>query len=175
VITTCRRAASGLSKARRTRVLLSVLPDLVNCRLNLLGPRASLSPLHSLVHIGDGRVGARVRFHLPLVTNLHAELTIDGHVYHLLPGTVYLINHGCVHSAHNGGDAYRLHLVWDMRLSREAYRAMFGNLGWPLPLTRLQDDEQTVLPLRREKMGPYERFPPSVTRIEADTLALWQG
>ena len=155
--------------------LASSLPDLVNFRLNLMGPGSSLSPHeeHSLVRIGDGKVGARIRFHLPLVTNIDAELTLEEHVFHLMPGTVYLVNHGCVHSARNGGDTDRLHLVWDMLLTVEAYDAMFGNVDLPLPLRRLRDDEQTVSPLRREKVGLFERIPPNVTRLEADSLALW--
>jgi Aspartyl/Asparaginyl beta-hydroxylase len=154
--------------------LISAVPDLVNFRINLLGAGASLSPHeeHAIVRLSNGTVGARVRFHLPLVTDLRAELKLDGHVYHLAPGTVYFINHGCVHSACNGSDNFRIHLVWDVLLTHEAYKIMFGNATWSLPVVRIPEDQQTVTPTRTEQIGTYERIPPSVTRDEADGLRL---
>jgi len=154
---------------------LSVVPDLVNFRINLMGAGASLSPHeeHAIVRTGGGAVGARVRFHLPMVTDFRAELMLDGYVYLLAPGTIYFINHGCVHSACNGGDHCRIHLVWDLLLTHEAYDVMFGDATWPLPLVRIPEDEQRVTPVRTEQIGAYERIPPTVTRDEADGLRLW--
>ncbi|MCW3818991.1 aspartyl/asparaginyl beta-hydroxylase domain-containing protein [Micromonospora sp. DR5-3] len=113
--------------------LVAALPDLVNMRLNVLGPGAALAPHeeHSVVRSRTGRVGVRARFHLPLVTDEHATLLLDGDVFHLAAGTVHLVNHGCVHAARNAGPADRVHLVWDMLLTEEATGLMFGD-GPPL-------------------------------------------
>ena len=107
-----------------------------------------------------------------MVTDFRAELTLDGYVYHLAPGMIYFVNHGCVHSVHNGGNNCRIHLVWDLLLTNEVYEAMFGNTTWSLPVTRVPEDQQTVTPIRTEQIGPYERIPPIVTRDEADSLRL---
>ena len=157
--------------------LLASLPDLVNFRINLLGSGAKLSPHeeHSIVRIKSGEVVARVRFHLPIITAPKAELTLDGHVYHLMPGVIYLINHGCVHSAQNGSSNMRIHLVWDMLLSRAAFDVMFGESVLSLPIIRFQEHERQVTPIRMEHIGSYERIPPAITRDEADHLELWGG
>jgi hypothetical protein len=151
--------------------LVSALPDLVNLRINVLGPGASLSAHeeHAIVRV-RGKICARVRFHLPVITNPRAELTLDGHVYHLLPGTIYFINHGCVHSACNNGPQQRVHLVWDMLLTREVFDAMFGAGDLPLPLRQIPEEEQLSEPLRKERVGAFERIPPSVTPEETARL-----
>ena len=155
--------------------LVAAIPDLVNFRINLLGARAELSAHeeHSIIRMGDGAVAGRLRFHLPLVTDVGAELTLDGYVYHLEPGILYFINHGCVHSARNGGNHRRIHLVWDALLTRAVYDVMFGDSTLPLPVTRFSEHRQSVKPVRTEPVGNYHRIAPPVTRDEADALKLW--
>src|SRR5262249_14818748 len=43
-----------------------------------------------------------------------ARVMLDGEQFQLQAGIVYFFNNGCVHSAHNGGDEPRYHLVRDM-------------------------------------------------------------
>src|SRR5688572_27649208 len=93
--------------------LVDLFPHTVNFRINLLGPGASLSrhEEHTLIRTRAGSVALRLRFHLPVCTNPGAEIVLDGEVYRLEAGTVYFVNHGCVHSARNGDDQNRVHLV----------------------------------------------------------------
>lgn len=70
---------------------IETFPDITNLRLNVLGPGARLAAHeeHSIIRTQTGSIGACVRYHLPLVTNQTAELTLDGHVFHLEAGIVY--------------------------------------------------------------------------------------
>ena len=136
-----------------------------------MGPGAALAPHeeHSVFRVRGSSVALRARFHLPIVTNPLAELTLDGFVYHLAAGGVYFVNHGCVHSARNRGDESRVHIVWDMLLTREAFEFMFEKAG-PWPLDRVAEDEWTPAPLRKGRVGAYLRLPPIVERDEADRI-----
>jgi hypothetical protein len=108
--------------------LIGSLPDLVNMRLNLIGPTSSLSPHEESLerNLGGGRVSLRARFHLPIRTNPKALMLADGDLFHFQAGHVYLFNNGCVHSASNDADADRLHLVWDQLMTERAVETMFG-------------------------------------------------
>jgi hypothetical protein len=152
--------------------LIHLFPHAVNFRLNLMGPGASLAPHeeHSVFRTRAGSVALRARFHLPIVTNPLAELTLDGWVYHLLAGAVYFVNHGCAHSARNRGDQGRIHLVWDMLLTREAFEFMFGKAAGAWPLDQVAEDEQSPTPLRKERAGAFLRLPPLVDRDEIDRI-----
>ena len=68
-----------------------------------------------------------MRFHLPIQTNDEAELHLDGLVYQLKTGVIYLVNQGCVHAAQNHGPRTRVHLVWDSLLTEELYAFLFQN------------------------------------------------
>jgi hypothetical protein len=105
-------------------------------------------------------------------SNHGAELTLDGHVFHLEPGIVHFVNHGCVHAVRNEGTERRVHLVWDQLLTREAYGAVFGEDAGPTWATRMLDDERAPDPLRVELMGAYVRLPPLVDWDEAEGLDL---
>ncbi|HKQ79960.1 MAG TPA: aspartyl/asparaginyl beta-hydroxylase domain-containing protein [Blastocatellia bacterium] len=151
--------------------LIDLFPHTINFRINLMGPGAALAPHeeHSVFRSRAGSVALRIRFHLPVVTNTLAELTLDGWAYHLDAGEIYFVNHGCVHWARNGGAESRLHLVWDMLLTREAFEFMFEKASaWPL--NRVAEDEQTPPPLRTERVGAYLRLPPIVDRNEIDRI-----
>lgn len=153
--------------------LIGAFPHTVNFRINVLGPHSGLSPHeeHLLIRTRAGTVGARVRFHLPAVTNPRAELMLDGHVYHLEEGIVYFVNHGCVHSATNCGADSRLHLTWDMLLTREAFDAMFGE-GSPAAFARrVPEEEADPAAMRTERVGAYRRLPPLVSPEEAFKLS----
>jgi hypothetical protein len=151
---------------------VGLFPHTINFRINVMSPGASLSPHeeHAVIRTCTGSIGARVRFHLPIVSNPDAELMLDGWVYHLTPGTVYFINHGCVHSACNRGKDHRIHVVWDMLLTRDAFDFMFGNDAHPPPLLAIIESERTPAPIRMERVGAHLRLPSPVTRDEADRL-----
>ncbi|MEV0986882.1 aspartyl/asparaginyl beta-hydroxylase domain-containing protein [Streptomyces sp. NPDC049949] len=152
--------------------LIGSLPHLVNFRVNVLGPGASLSPHeeHSVVRTRSGTVGIRARFHLPLTTHPAATLTLDGDVHHLAAGSVYLVNHGCVHAAENGGPAERVHLVWDMLLTADAAAAVFGPGPAPAGLTRTR--RRTQPPVGRRTVTGWERIAPQVREAEARNIGL---
>jgi hypothetical protein len=154
--------------------LIDALPDLLNFRVNVLGPRARLAAHeeHSIVRTHDGSLGACIRFHLPLVTSPGAELMLDGHVFHLEAGVIHFVNHGCVHAVRNGGAIQRVHLVWDALLTRSTYDAAFGDGPGPVWASRFKDHERTPAPLRVERMGAYVRLPSSITREAAEGLDL---
>ncbi|MFI1400576.1 aspartyl/asparaginyl beta-hydroxylase domain-containing protein [Streptomyces sp. NPDC020681] len=147
--------------------LTEALPHLVNFRINVLGPGAALAPHeeHSVVRSRTGTVGVRARFHLPLVTSPQASLLLEGDVHHLEAGTVYLVNHGCVHAAENAGAADRIHLVWDLLLTVAAAEAMFGTGAAPEGFTRTRARE--VRPAGRRLVTRWERIAPQVTEAEA--------
>lgn len=110
-------------------VLAKSLPDLVNMRMNLIGPSSSLSPHEESLDrpLPDGRVALRARFHLPLITTPRALMLADGDLFHFEAGQLYMFNNGCVHSAANYEDADRVHLVWDQLMTERAVDAMFGS------------------------------------------------
>jgi hypothetical protein len=158
-------ASSYAAVARMTETF----PHTVNFRINVLGPGASLSPHeeHAVIRTRAGSIGLRTRFHLPICTNPGAEMILDGEVFHLEAGTVYLINHGCVHWARNGGEADRIHLLWDLLLTREAFDFMFAEPA-PTPLfRRIRAAEWIPAPVRSEEIGAYERIAPLVTQDQA--------
>ena len=152
---------------------LAELPHLINCRVNLLGPGASLSAHeeHVPFRTDAGTVGARVRFHLPLVTNDRAELTLDGAVFHLTTGNVYLVNQGCVHAARNAGETERVHLVWDALLTDRLVDFLrTGPRGSRSLFTPVQQSDDAVR--RWEPLPSHRRLTPSVTAAEAESMGV---
>ena len=85
--------------------LVAGFPHAVNFRISAMAPGARLPPHeeHLLFRTRAGTVGMRLRCHLPILTETAAVLTLDGEVYHLEPGAIDLVNHGCVHAAANDG------------------------------------------------------------------------
>ena len=53
------------------------------------------------------------RLHVPLITNEHARLCVDGRFLHLRPNRIWLLNNSLPHGALNRGPE-RLHLVLDL-------------------------------------------------------------
>lgn len=152
---------------------ISALPHLVNFRVNLMGSGAGLSPHeeHTIIRTLSGSVGAKLRFHLPIVTNPCAELMLENRIYRLDEGKIYFVNHGCVHSARNGGDQPRIHLVWDMLLTAQTFELMFGNEILTLPeLIRMPIQERELVPLGKRRIGAYQRLMPEISREESINL-----
>jgi hypothetical protein len=151
---------------------IQAFPHTVNFRVNVLGPGAGLSPHaeHALFRTRMGTLAARLRFHLPLVTNPRAEVMLDGHVYHLESATVYFVHHGCVHSARNPGEEARIHLAWDMLLTEEAFACMFGDDTPHAPLARVAEERQAPAPLRTERVGASRHLPAGISTDEVLSL-----
>ncbi len=151
--------------------LIADWPHLINFRLNVLRPSSAL-PAHE-EHIPfrtqAGTVGARLRFHLPIQTNDEAELHLDGLVYQLKTGIIYLVNQGCVHAAQNRGSQTRAHLVWDSLLTEELFTFLFQSHHIPPCLSVIIDREEKLL--RTEATRPYRRLPPPLSAAEAAALS----
>jgi hypothetical protein len=149
---------------------IAQFPHCINFRINVLGRHSGLAPHeeHLTLRTRSGGVGLRTRFHLPVVTNTNCELTLDGCVYHLEEAIIYFVNHGCIHSAANHGDSPRVHLVWDMLLTRAAFDLMFGEANnIALPLERIPAGEQEIMFRRRERMSAPRRLRRAVSWREA--------
>jgi hypothetical protein len=153
--------------------IIDLLPHPVNVRINLMGSGAALSPHkeHTVIRTRRGTIALRTRFHLPVFANAKAELMLDGDVFSLQEGIVYFVNHGCVHSACNGGVGNRIHLVWDTLLTREAFDFFFQQRPAPSPFRRLALENQTPNPKRKERIGAYEQIAPLVRREEATQIS----
>ena len=141
---------------------LGVFEHSINCRLNVLGPKAALSAHKENVcfRTQSGTVGLRLRFHLPITTNEAAELILDGEVYRFQERQILFFNQGCVHGAKNAGGTDRLHLVWDMLLTPATARLMFGRGPAPLPALRYVPSDQALAPLRVEPIGHFVQVAP---------------
>lgn len=161
-------------KYRMLASFIDTFPDITNFRANVLGPGAQLAAHeeHSIIRTQTGSICACIRYHLPLMTNPGAELTLDGHVFHLEAGTIYLVNQGCVHSARNTGTKRRVHLVWDQLLTRQAYEAVFAPEVDPAFGVRIQTADQVPGARRVERIGAYMRLPSPVDREAAEHLDL---
>lgn len=150
------------------------LPDLVNLRVAVLGAGAGLSPHqeHVFVRAPSGHVVPRVRFHLPLETTPNALLVLDDDAFWLEPGTTHLVNHGCVHAAHNGGPRPRVHLVWDQVLTAEAFSLMLGDSPVDPPWRRLLGSDRLAPVVLRKRLGAARRLPPQVSAADIDKAVL---
>lgn len=152
--------------------LVAGWPHLVNVRVNVLGPGARLAAHeeHVAFRTVDGRVGARLRFHLPLETSDAAVLNLDGDVYRLEAGVVHLVNHGCVHAAVNHGRSVRVHLVWDALLTEALAALLLGAV--PPPCDAEACGLEPPAPLRREPVGAFRRLAPAVPLAELATMTV---
>jgi Aspartyl/Asparaginyl beta-hydroxylase len=151
--------------------LIEGFPHAVNFRINLMGPGAQLAPHEEqiLIRTPSGAIAARLRCHLP-VASQQAEIMLDGGIYHLEPGSIYFVNHGCMHAARNAGSDDRIHLVWDMLLTREAAGLLFGEVRLDLPAVPVADAERVPAPLRTERIGACLRLPQAFSPEDVDRL-----
>jgi hypothetical protein len=146
----------------------------INFRVNVLGAGTGLSPHeeHSLFLSNLGTPAVRARFHLPLCTSRSARMNLEGHLHRFAPRTIYYFNQGCVHAAANPGSEPRVHLVWDMLLTPQAFELMFGEGTAPPGLRRVATSARSVRVIGNERMPDYARLPPHVTPFEANRLSL---
>ncbi len=152
--------------------LISCWPHLINFRINVLPSQAVLTAHeeHIPFRTINGSIGARLRFHLPIDTNQGAELNLDSYVYHWSPGTIYLFNQGCAHTAKNNGDSPRIHLVWDALLTEKLFHFLFHNHH---QIDFLQYNKPIAVRAKRlEDIGSYRRLPPQVKESELSELSL---
>lgn len=152
--------------------LVAGFPHAVNFRIHAMGPGAQLPPHeeHLVFRTRAGAVGMRLRCHLPIVTEVAAELMLDGEVFHLPAGVIHLVNHGCVHAASNEGAAERIHLVWDTLLTRAAYDILAGGTMPDFPASRIAPGDRSPKPLRSERIGPFVALPARAPPTEADHI-----
>ena len=175
----------GQAKAKRfhhgerfpsTERFIAGLPDLLNFRVNVMGPAAGLSPHeeHSVVRDFSGAISVKGRFHLPISTNREAEITLDGEVFQLEAGSVFFVNHGCVHSAVNRGTDVRIHLVWDAMLTRKSCEFMFGLPPDPSPhgCTHVATKHRTVQAVGRRPERNYTAIRGQVSEGAARGVSL---
>jgi len=119
-----KRATGGPS----IEALCASIPDLVNMRLAMLSPGAALTvhEEHITRQLDGGRVGLRARFHIPVASTPDARMMLDGELFRYEPGVLYLFNNGCVHDAANPGSEPRMHLVFDVLLTRRTFERLLG-------------------------------------------------
>ena len=150
--------------------LIADFPHLINFRIIMQSPRSALLPHEEHVPFltKKGTVGARLRFHLPIETNPHAEINLDGHIFHLEQEMIYLINQGCVHTAYNKGQHARVHLVWDALFTKKLSEFLFANTDCPKYLDAC---EHKVAPSERmSDIGSYRRLTPPLPETRTRTL-----
>lgn len=108
---------------------VSFFPHATNFRINVMGAKSGLSQHEEDIchfHNVNNTPLLRVRFHLPIVTNPDCELFVEGDLYHFDEGMIYYFHNGCVHASQNKDPSnIRIHIVWDMLLTRETYDLMF--------------------------------------------------
>lgn len=74
-----------------------------------LSPKSFISP-----HTDGDKTGSIPhKIHIPLQTNEGAFFYVDGIKYHLKAGEAYEVNNAAVHSAANGGNTDRIHLIFE--------------------------------------------------------------
>lgn len=105
---------------------IRAFPEAMNFTLRGLSGSSSIAPHEerNIHRLGD-LTYVRVRLHLPIVTTPEARMMLEGGYYHFSAGTVYYFNNGCVHFANNPGHGRRIHLIWDLFLTRELLRDVF--------------------------------------------------
>ncbi len=75
-----------------------------------------------------------------------------------------------MHAASNRGAERRIHLVWDMLLTREAFGVLFANAPLSFPMVRIPEGEQLPPVRRRERVGAFLTLPPPIARAETERL-----
>jgi len=92
----------------------------ISFRINILGANSGLGQ-HSetIVVEKKGKLYLKARFHLPLSTNPESYILLDGFLYQYEEGGVYYFNNSCVHAAKNEGSEDRIHLVWDVFVTKD--------------------------------------------------------
>lgn len=81
-------------------------------------PRIMLAKLKAGSEIGKHKDGAPAaqfphKIHVPLLTNSECFFKVGGESFHMQEGEAYEVNNNDVHSAVNGGDTDRIHLIFE--------------------------------------------------------------
>ncbi len=108
---------------------IRMFPDAINFRANLFGANSALNQHREDITIPHkkNKNALRVRFHLPIQTNDQVQMFVGGNYYHFEEGKLYFFHNGCVHAAFNRHPTEdRVHLVWDMLLTKDTYERMFS-------------------------------------------------
>ncbi len=138
---------------------LRVFPEKFNFRINLLGNRSGLKPHQVYTIVPSPQRGQQVllcRFHLPIVTNDSSYVIFRGNYHHFEAGEIYFFNNATVHTACNEGSGTRIHLVWDVVLTEEAFYNYFVGTPEETLLTRAADPTVPVL-----KRQPFRSYRPA--------------
>lgn len=135
---------------------------------------SSLAPGKSVLEHSDRPYGLSagwVRLHIPVATNDHAILVLNGKDYCWQPGEFWYANFGTPHSLYNKGDEARVHLILDCYVSErlfelfpehlrkeiEAADIMYFNEGQSLPDDLAGLSGAITLP--SSFLRPYPEFP----------------
>jgi hypothetical protein len=138
---------------------IQTFPHAMNMKLLVLGENSDLHPHESDIILNSHSPHSlQVRFHLPIVTNKQAEMLLDNEFYYFEAGSIFFFNHGCIHSALNHGHKARVHLSWDMLLTRDTFDLMFAQTSQELPdfLEKISGDEKIVNCHRIQIIKEYE-------------------
>lgn len=81
-------------------------------------PRIMLAKLSAQSEIGRHKDGAPAaqfphKIHVPLFTNPECFFVVGGQSFHMEVGKAYEVNNNDIHSAVNGGDTDRIHLIFE--------------------------------------------------------------
>ncbi len=111
------------------KALIKSMPHATNFRINILYPKSCFTQHREdlcFIHKITKKPALRVRFHLPIFTNNHSKMLLNGDLYHFEAGKIYFFHNGAIHDGINQDDSLpRIHLLWDMLLTEDTYKRMF--------------------------------------------------
>jgi len=154
---------------------ISLFPHAVNFRINILNEKSRFTQHQEdicFIHNQTGEPALRARFHLPIATQMDAHMFMQGFLYHFEPGTIYYFNNGCIHDGINASETEsRVHLVWDMLMTKDTYERMFAR-SHPIP-ELVPIEEIALQPLTQLEIDPnYKQWPRKLTYEQACEITL---
>lgn len=122
---------------------ISLFPDSTNFRINVLHEKSHFTQHQEDICVPNqisNKPSLKLRFHLPILTNKNAVMLMQGDAYHFDPGTIYFFHNGCIHDGVNMSESEpRVHLLWDMLLTKDTFARMFERSISMGLLTKLDD------------------------------------
>ncbi len=122
---------------------ISLFPDATNFRINILHEKSRFTQHQEDICVSNqvsNKPALKLRFHLPILTNKDAVMLMQGEAYHFHPGTIYFFHNGCIHDGVNISESEpRVHLLWDMLLTKDTFARMFERSISMTSLTKLND------------------------------------
>jgi hypothetical protein len=79
----------------------------------------------------------RVRLHIPIVTNRHAEIVFSDRAIHLNSDHVWLLDPKGIHGASNRGHTERIHILLDCRVNLKINNLMHHSMTIPISDIRI--------------------------------------